>query len=493
MLRISSNRIVAAALLVLAALWASSCAAPLGPGYSVEKQALEIHFVPQPEPHLLIHASYSLVNSGHQPLTAIRFLLPAAANFRRKETHADWDGQSAALALPAGPQTALRADTAEIPLPAAWPQKQKHLLTISYELSTGSAAGAYLAVSKDTFFASAGSWAPALLPPAGFLAKGGKPPKKWELSLLLPAGFLAHASGENRGTRRSAGGWTYRFEQRPEDFAAFAAGGRYVEQQMRARGEAVVFWTLQPLQGEPVRAAGERIAERVRYLETEYGPRGPGGPPMRLLECIVPREEFGCGQLPGVVLLPAAWFRGDPGKEFFENVVFEFAYTWFGDTANVDLEKEPLPMDALPAYAGWEALANSEGGNARMERIRRLILDYDERSKKCVENSILDLSSSDPGCEYPLAWAKSGLFFFALEDRFGREAMHRGMRHLVQSRRGQFMTLSDLISALEQESHQNVAEYVRLWLKHPGIPGEFRARYAVQPAPAATSSKETTP
>jgi aminopeptidase N len=34
-----------------------------------------------------------------------------------------------------------------------------------------------------------------------------------------------------------------------------------------------------------------------------------------------------------------------------------------------------------------------------------------------------------------------------------------------------------LIAAFEQESHQNVAQFVRLWMKHPGVPAEFRARY----------------
>jgi hypothetical protein len=37
--------------------------------------------------------------------------------------------------------------------------------------------------------------------------------------------------------------------------------------------------------------------------------------------------------------------------------------------------------------------------------------------------------------------------------------------------------LDDLIAAFEQETHQNVAAFVRLWMKHPSVPADFRARY----------------
>ena len=54
------------------------------------------------------------------------------------------------------------------------------------------------------------------------------------------------------------------------------------------------------------------------------------------------------------------------------------------------------------------------------------------------------------------------------------------------------LELSDLIAAFEEETHENVAEVVRLWMKRPGVPEEFRARYK---AAAATgqSEKETAP
>ena len=57
--------------------------------------------------------------------------------------------------------------------------------------------------------------------------------------------------------------------------------------------------------------------------------------------------------------------------------------------------------------------------------------------------------------------------------------------------------LDDLIAAFEEEAHQNVAEFVRLWMKRPGVPQDFRARYensaAVLPRIPIAPVKENVP
>jgi aminopeptidase N len=61
---------------------------------------------------------------------------------------------------------------------------------------------------------------------------------------------------------------------------------------------------------------------------------------------------------------------------------------------------------------------------------------------------------------------------------------------MLEARRGGGFNLDDLIAALEQEAHQNVAQFVRLWMKHPGVPEDFRVRYENA---SALNLKETTP
>jgi hypothetical protein len=62
---------------------------------------------------------------------------------------------------------------------------------------------------------------------------------------------------------------------------------------------------------------------------------------------------------------------------------------------------------------------------------------------------------------------------------------------MIQDRRGLDFSLEDLISAIEAESHQPQGQFVREWLKHLGIPDEFRARYAMNVTPAPNSSAST--
>lgn len=478
LLRLASHRLVCPALLIAAALLVCSCAVPLGPGYTIQKQSLELHFVAKPQAHLEVRAVYRLVNSGNAALTRLELMLPAADSYHRIGTQAQLDGRTEELHADVPGNPASPGDRLSISFPEPWPQKQRRVLTIAYELSTGYRVAASLAVSEETFFASARSWAPILLPPGGTFAQSAAPPKRWDLSVRVPAGFFVHASGTSGRNRKDKEEWVYRFEQRPADFEAFAAGGRYREQRVRAHGETILFWTRRPLDEAAAREAGAAIAARLRYYEGEYGPRSKRQRSAWLIECVIQRQDFGCGQLPETVLVHPAWVeRGVKDKDFLVDAKFELAYTWFGNLARVRFDVVPLPMDAAAPYAGWEAQALEDGPGARERRIRWLLADYDRRAKSCKEKIILPLPAEYGGCGYSLAWIKSGLFLFALEDQAGKGNLHQALRQMIQARRNRDFSLEDLIAALEQTSHQAIAEFVRHWLRHPGVPEEFRKRY----------------
>ena len=84
--------------------------------------------------------------------------------------------------------------------------------------------------------------------------------------------------------------------------------------------------------------------------------------------------------------------------------------------------------------------------------------------------------------------AKSFLFFYALQDQYGRETFRRALGHMLHARQQRGFELDDLIAAFEQEdTRQNAAEFVRQWMKHPGVPEGFRARY--EGASTATDAK----
>jgi len=89
--------------------------------------------------------------------------------------------------------------------------------------------------------------------------------------------------------------------------------------------------------------------------------------------------------------------------------------------------------------------------------------------------------------------AKSFLFFYALQDRYGRDVFRKAISHMLYARRERDLELSDLIAAFDEETHQGTAEFVRLWMKRPGVPEEFRARYQESAASTTKPEKESAP
>jgi hypothetical protein len=182
----------------------ASCSVPLGPGYTVLNQELELKYEAAAVPHLSIRCSYLLLNSGNQPLNNLRIVLPPAEAFHRSATQAEFNGQAVELESTSASPTD-RGDTVELHWTEPWTQKQKRTLVFTYTLSTGFHLGSSLAAGTDTFFAFPDSWDPELLAPRHFFGKGGVAPKKWNLSVRVPSGFLVHASG-TAGKRPSGTG-----------------------------------------------------------------------------------------------------------------------------------------------------------------------------------------------------------------------------------------------------------------------------------------------
>ncbi len=468
----------------------SGCAVPLGPGYSIQKQTLELRYLPSPQPHVSVHASFALKNSGNQPLSSIRVMLPPAVEFHRSATSVRWNDQPVELQVVSAASPADRSDALKVPLPQEFAIKKQGSLILDYELTTGSHLGSFLAASPESFFVYPDSWNPTLLPPKHFFGAGGAAPKKWTMTIRVPAGYLVHASGITGKTKRSSGEWTYTFTQQARSFAPFAAGGKYVEQEAKADGQRILVWTYQPVNAEAVQRTAAEIASRARYYESEYGPPTTEDRTVRLMECAPPSERFGCGTLPQTILVQQNWVaRGLSEAGLYEDANFELAYTWFGGASRIRFDESPLPMDALAAYAGWEAQAFSAGGSARTERIKALIADFDQQVASCKGKVILPAPAGFSGCAYPAAWTKSGLFFFAVEDKIGRGTLHSALRQLLESRRGRDFSLQDFVAVLDAESLQPQGPFIRAWLKHSGIPDDFRARYAGQVKAAAATSE----
>jgi hypothetical protein len=490
-----------------ASIFCCACTAPFGPGYTIDKQEIDVHFEHGPPPHISIKSTYELRNTGTRPLSVLEIRLPGRRRFKSSDLSLTWDGQ--ALTPEQSPEFPRNT---ELTLPGAWTVSGRHSLHVAMELQTSAAGDSYLAFAPDTFFLPAEGWAPELLPAKGILATGGVPPPKWNLTVHVPKGFAVHTSGDKIKTSERGEESTVRATQRVADIYPYVIAGRYVTKQIGSDRQKIYLWTRKDQEAGDLRAVSDSLVKTLGSYNSVFGGRSiaqaPGGffsrrhtepgknsPPLWLVECpVLPgcfsdrtlgsARMFGNDQetKPGeMISLDTAMIDPSPG---FKNMVSAaapaLAASWLGYGQSPGFYEQEPPLSAFPAFAasvGNEAL---NGPSARTETIRRALATL---PKDNVVNGKDDTALR----------AKSFLFFYGLQDRYGKEVFRKAVRHMLYARRSGGFDLDDLIAAFDQESHGNTAEFVRLWMKHPGVPAEFRARYENTSADKNTSSKEITP
>lgn len=479
----------------------SSCAVPLGPGYTIEKQTLEVHFVAQPQPHLEIRAWYRLANTGNQALNSILIRLPNHRIYDVRNAQARLDAKD----LSNQELVEESSEPARIVFDSPWRQKQLHELALRYEVSRGITQQALaLFTADDAFYLSPGSWYPELQSPKGIFAKVGGPPRSWEFTLRVPEEFSVHASGRNRGSKRIGAEVIHRFEQRSNDDLPFAIAGRYRVQEIRVSQQTIIFWTRHSLAQDDARKKGDYAAQVTAALDAVLGPRASHPEAVWFVECPCSGRTLGLtisegasaaalstyGPIPDVALLDEDAFR--PG--FTPFVASKLVPTWLGFSRNSLRGNLSMPIAELGAYAASAAELPVGRQETRQREIVTLLAQFDSgRAFKAgeIENEkernrwLQEPEKDDP--------FKGLLLLFALEDQYGSDHLHRAIARMIHARRGRGYDLDDLRSALEAETGQSAAEFFRRWLDKPGIPEGFRARY-LQPGVSTTNApKEKQP
>ena len=471
--------------------WAVGCTTALGPGYTIEKQEIRVHFLPGPEPKILLEADYQLRNSGNQPLSLLELRLPGRRRFHMGAARADWDGAVLAFdSSSANPRNTL------LKFPGVWPVTARHTLHLSAEILQPEPGEPGLSFASDAFFLPAQGWSPELLPAKGLFPTGGVPPAKWDLIVQVPDNFVVHTSGTEVKTSRSRNELVVRATQVPRDRYPFVMAGRYVSTSLDTPKQKVYLWTRTSQQASALKAASDSLVRAMNAYDSTFGSRSKDAHPLWIVECPVAAgcfsapvsayaKFFGEGDEPASAEMASldtilADITGGTPK-IGAAIAPSLAASWLGYGQNPGFYEQEAPLYALPAYAAALGRESIEGPSVRGETIRRALRFIPWNAPK--------QKTEDPA----LLRAKSFLFFYALQERYGQAAFNNAVTHMLDARRGRGFNLADLISAFEQESHQNVAEFVRLWMKHPGVPDEFRARHDDVSAAAAGFSKEDVP
>jgi hypothetical protein len=478
-------------LLVLVGFWVSSCAVALGPGYSIESQEIRVQFLPGPDSRIRVDSDYQLRNIGTRPLSSLELRLPGHRSFRVAASQATWDGGSLTEQ-----RSFANARETFLALPQPWKVSERHTLHLSVEFQNPPAGSEGFSFASDAFFLPSEGWAPELLPSHGPFATGGVPPRDWKLIVRVPDGFLVHASGRSAKTSRNGGEIAIQSAQHAEDRYPFVVAGLYKETPLdTGMGNKVFLWARAKEESAPLRQSADALVRAIQAYDATFGNRNPKPRPFWIVECPVAAGCFAAAESSYSNLLSAEPRAVSSELASLDTVLVDFgggapklsaaapalAASWLGYGQNPGFYEQQPPLSALPAFAsalGQEAI---EGPSARTETICRALrmIPTSAGARKTEDENVLR--------------AKSFLFFYALEDRYGQDVFRHAINHMLSARQGRGFNLDDLIAAFEEETHQNVAEFVRLWMKPPGVPDEFRARYENASASITINSKETMP
>lgn len=472
----------ACVLLFAFALWQlSGCAVPLGPGYQIEREQVEIRYVKATPARLTIRAVYRLNNIGNRDLTVVEASLPDERLSGRQGLHAWVDGREVA-ALPSSedPRHVIR-----IPFDPPWPQKRRREVVLEFSLTPEPPGRARLAVAENSFHLRKDAALPQLLPPKGSIIEKGKPVKETRISVEAPASFRIWTGASSNGTHRSGDALQQRFIVRKGDYAPSVVSGQYQEQQVPVSGMTVIFWSFDPIPADQAQAAAARLTASFQTYEKVFGPLSKKAPVVHLIEtrAVMGRRSAVRGDAAsvsvplGALLNRAAFAQGVSSDAFLDLVERELARTWFGETVAPRPETEPVLGTGLAEYA-TTVVADARGGEPeRRRQAARLLRWFDDARKQVADERLLKVSADLPIEQRVFAYSKGALFFLALEDRYGKEHIRQGLAHLVRSMRGMDIGYVELRSALELETKQDLADFFRLWLNETGIPADFRARY----------------
>jgi Peptidase family M1 domain len=410
--------------------------------------------------------------------------LPEEKIFGRQDVHVKLDGR--AIDPENIPPEYQQDNPNAVRIPFGTPlQRKKSLeLVVEYELVSPQDAGSRITLGENDFHLGSRGWFPVLQPPKHLFSPFPKRPKTTPYTVRVPSDFMVLARGNPKGRKQEGGETEYRFALLQGDLPPYVIAGNYVESPAQRAPDSAAFWTLKPLPSSP-QNAGTQIAQAWAILEKDFGPLDRNNDAPHVVESPELRrhtagDEPGpaAAAFPGGVLVnPAALALGIDSSQFLEMVTHSLAHDWFGD------EMYPAPDAALglgeglPEYATIVIEEARNGVAARRKRIQRYFMEYDEARKRADEKPLgLTMLTDAPG-QRRIALAKAALFFVALEDACGAEAMRKGLKQMVGLLRGQEASYGTLRSALEAASGKNLAELFRVWLNQKGIPQDFRERY----------------
>jgi hypothetical protein len=469
----------------------AGCAVPLGAGYRLDAREIQVRAQPSDPPVLHVLVSDRLANVGNRPLDSLIVEMPAGSTFGLSNLRATVDGEDAEPHLLPGPV----AESYRVPFDPAWPDgapNRMHSVVLEYDLVPAAGGRGTMGLAAASFHVADHSAFPLWQAPPGVFSKGKPDAARTILRVLAPADDLVAASGSQVGNRHPKQEDDRVFKIARGDPFPFVVAGRYQEKQIGVPGPNPVFWTIDPLDLNAAQPLAARLASAHDAYEKFFG-HGPGG--ADALRVVETQEElpseFGAGDEPGgasfpggVLLDSRAFAAGLSSEPVMELAEYELARSWFGWIVRPDANAQILMGRGAGLYAVTLAARARGGELARDAAVADLVRDYEAARLSAPDRPLLEPAAGYPHAQRVASGFKAALFFVALEERAGTDPMRRAMHRIFHDMAGAQVGAQELRSAIEAETHQDFAEFFRVWLNQPGIPADFLAAHQAVAAAA---------
>jgi hypothetical protein len=328
----------------------------------------------------------------------------------------------------------------------------------------------------------------------------------------VPKEFVVHTSGGKTKISKHADELTVRATQRVIDVYPFVIAGHYVTKEVGSDRAKIYLWTRLPQDPADLKSVSDDLVKTLQNYNAVLGPRSVGEVPVGFLarrhsvdkKHDLPLWLVECPIIPGCFSEPAkptaSMLDAHAAQKSAEMISFDsamidpgfegkktasafapaLAASWLGYGQSPGFYDQDPPLSAFPVFAAAIGNETFNGPAARSETIRRTL-------------AIVPVDNPKAETDSGVMRAKSFLFFYGLEDKYGNEVFRKAVRHMLDARRNSGFNLDDLIAAFDEETHGNTAEFVRRWIKRPGVPADFRAKYENTSAQKNDSTKEITP
>jgi hypothetical protein len=467
------------------------CTVPLAPGFHIEREEAQAQYVPAEAPILHVRAVYHAVNSGNAPLSEIGAVLPNPAKVARQNLRVTADGAEASVEEVRAEEAHGSSEAFEIHLAKPWTEKQQITIEISFDITASNGHSVLLAANG--FAVDNPAWFPRLEAPKRLLAKGEERADMTEVSIWVPRDFTALSAGQALGKKPRDNQLEYRFRVRRYDPEPFLIAGRYNQQSAKASDAAVYFWTFAGLSAEATQRAGREMAAAAAFFDSTFGERSKRGkPPIWIVESPVAAKDGrneGAARsqtLPNVVVLAGDAVAQDIGHgEVTDAELTLLAETWTRWSAFPRAEERFLgPSLATYAVNAWHDARDGESG--RRARIAELLRADD--AERAASATAADTAASRARRAETMSREKASLFLAALDDECGASRVHQALAYSLTTLRGREYGYDDLRAGLHAEGCEHLGPTFREWLNQPGIPEEFRNRYATGNAGAVSGN-----